>query len=170
VLNLLTNNRLAMTTLNSRLQLAVLNRKKSKNVLQKGFTLVELMIVIVIVGVLSSVALPNFLSQTEKAKATEAKTAGSAAVKTMTAQYLENPALLTSGAADSVKDGGLCPDETTEFTYACTANAAGTSTIEGTIRVGALAGKKIFTKFDAASGGRPTICSDDLKTGVPLCV
>ena len=52
------------------------NAKQSgkKNWLQKGFTLVELMIVIVIVGILSAVALPNFLSQTSRAKATECTT------------------------------------------------------------------------------------------------
>ena len=60
-----------MTSLNSKLQLALINRKKGRNLLEKGFTLVELMIVIVIVGILSSVALPSFLSQTSKAKATE---------------------------------------------------------------------------------------------------
>ena len=58
-----------MTTFNSRLQLAMLNRKKGRNALEKGFTLVELMIVIVIVGVLSAVALPNFLGTKNKAEA-----------------------------------------------------------------------------------------------------
>ena len=58
-----------MTTLKSRLQLSLLNRKKGRNLLAKGFTLVELMIVIVIVGVLSGVALPNFLGTRNKADA-----------------------------------------------------------------------------------------------------
>ena len=78
-----------MTPLNSRLQLALLNRKKARNLLEKGFTLVELMIVIVIVGVLSAIALPNFLSQTDKAKATEAKTNIAAILKQSQAEYLE---------------------------------------------------------------------------------
>ena len=76
-----------MTTLNSRLQLALLNRKKGRNLIEKGFTLVELMIVIVIVGILSAVALPNFLSQTDKAKATEAKTVASSYLKQIYAAY-----------------------------------------------------------------------------------
>ena len=76
-----------MTTLNNRLQLALLNRKKGQNALEKGFTLVELMIVIVIVGILSAVALPNFLSQTEKAKGTEATSKVSALLKESHAEY-----------------------------------------------------------------------------------
>ncbi|MEY4359505.1 MAG: hypothetical protein RLZZ631_991, partial [Cyanobacteriota bacterium] len=66
------------------------NDTKKKNLLQKGFTLVELMVVIVIVAILSAVALPNFLKQTDKAKATEAKTGIAAVLKQAQAGFVED--------------------------------------------------------------------------------
>jgi type IV pilus assembly protein PilA len=76
-----------MTSLNSKLKLALLKSKKRQSKLAKGFTLVELMIVIVIVGILSAVALPNFLSQTERAKATEGTSKLSGLLKEAHAEY-----------------------------------------------------------------------------------
>lgn len=41
--------------------------------MKKGFTLVELMVVIVIIGILAALAIPRFLGATNKSKATEFK-------------------------------------------------------------------------------------------------
>lgn len=55
------------------LQTALIKNKKANNALQKGFTLVELMVVIVIVGILSAVALPALNGAKARAHSSEAK-------------------------------------------------------------------------------------------------
>ena len=114
-----------MTSLNSRLQLSLLNQKKGRNLLEKGFTLVELMIVIVIVGILSAVALPNFLNQTGKAKATEAKTNASSIIKNVQVGYLEGT---VTNSATACNADWTPADNKTKFDYDCVLTAATSST------------------------------------------
>ena len=56
---------------------------------RKGFTLVELMIVVAIIGILAAIAIPNFLNFRLKAKSSEAKSNLGATRSTQVAYFAE---------------------------------------------------------------------------------
>ena len=122
------------------------------------------MVVIVIVGILSAVALPNFMSQSDKAKATEAKSIIKAAATQANSRFAEEGSTGLTGAAgsgvwdDAVATGGQCPAATKYFTYSCSgATPTGvTVTATGTPAAGKLSGKTIVGTMNAEAGGNVT--------------
>jgi type IV pilus assembly protein PilA len=66
--------------------------KRSMQMAQKGFTLIELMIVVAIIGILAAVALPAYQDYTKKAKMSEVILAASGCRTTITEVYQSSSA------------------------------------------------------------------------------
>ncbi len=79
---------------------------------EKGFTLIELMIVVAILGILAAIAIPNFMRFQAKSKQSEAKTNLGAIGTTAEAWRSENDTYVATWA-----NLGWAPQGTTRYAY-----------------------------------------------------
>ncbi len=122
-----------------------------KRSMQKGFTLIELMIVVAIIGILAAVALPAYQDYTVRAKVSEGLILGSG----LKPVVMDNA---TNGTPDAA--GGLYKSMPTDAGSTTFCSAAGTCNLSGGINtknvvsiVGNTAnGSMVITMQAAASG------------------
>lgn len=123
--------------------------KRTLRSVQKGFTLIELMIVVAIIGILAAVALPAYQDYTVRAKVSEGLVQASSAKTTVG----EN---LATGASDSC--AGVNAGTIGMTTISCT---AATNTIGVSVDAGsATVTFDLVGTLDATTGGVEWACNN----------
>jgi type IV pilus assembly protein PilA len=103
-----------------------------KRQLQKGFTLIELMIVVAIIGILAAVALPAYQDYTKRAKMSETVLAASACRTAITEVYQSGSASNAPGINGWGCEAGAGtsnPSTTTKYVASVTSTADGKITV-----------------------------------------
>jgi type IV pilus assembly protein PilA len=132
------------------------NKKKA----DQGFTLVELLVVIVIIGILAAVALPTFLSQSSKARVAGATQAIAVLNRAQVAYRTDNSAFASNFDALALGNITNARSSSSDYVYSMTSTGIDATTMTAQ----AIDSTSIISISGAVtqSGGaiRPVICQN----------
>ena len=136
-----------------------------KYVTSKGFTLIELMIEVAIIGILAVIGIPQYQNYTARAQATEGLTLASGLKTTLAEYYSVHGSFPNDGGSDSNAAIGAEPANHIFGDYVETVAASddGLGTITATFNSGHHDGKFLQLKASITGGAISYRCESDIQ-------
>jgi len=124
--------------------------------MRKGFTLIELIVVVIVIGILATFAIPQYLRATERARGAKANVALGLIANGLKQYRSENNTYVGATLAlintNFVELGAAATGTDGDWNYTFPVLAAGTFTIRATRAAGANAGEFIELTQDGGAG------------------